>query len=126
MATFSSTVKPTPFGIFDDDTHFQEDADGLVLYVKRRLGDDVLSVELTSKQIWANFEEATLEFSKQINAHQAESYMSNILGLSTGHNETFKKNEHGHYYYLEDAQDADDIISDRAGSLDTRKNVQRS
>ena len=124
MATFSSTVKPTPFGIFDDDTHFQEDADGLVLYVKRRLGDDVLSVELTSKQIWANFEEATLEFSKQINAHQAESYMSNILGLSTGHNETFKKNEHGHYYYLEDAQDADDIISDRAGSLDTRKNVQ--
>ena len=92
MATFASTTAPTPFGIFDADTHFQEDADGVVLYVKRRLGDDVLSVELTNKQIWANFEEATMEFSKQMNAHQAESYMSNILGLSTGHNTTFKKN----------------------------------
>ncbi len=91
MITFVNTTQPTPFGIFDSDTHFQEDADGLVLYVKRRLGDDVLSVELTSKQIWANFEEATLEFSKQLNAHQAESYMSNILGLSTGLPETFKK-----------------------------------
>ena len=81
MATFALTTKATPFGVYDNDSHFQEDADGVVLYVKRRLGDDVLSVELTNKQIWANFEEAALEFSKQINAHQAESYMSNILGL---------------------------------------------
>ena len=107
MATFLQLIneKPTPFGIFDTDSHFQEDADGLVLYVKRRLGDDILSVELTSKQIWANFEEAVLEFSKQLNAHQAESYMSNILGLNTGPSETFKKNVHGHYYY--DSSDPD-------------------
>ena len=72
MASFSSTTQPTPFGIYDNDLHFQEDADGLVLYVKRRLGDDIMSVELTSKQIWANFEESTLEFSKQLNSHQAE------------------------------------------------------
>ena len=124
MITFVNTTQPTPFGIFDSDTHFQEDADGLVLYVKRRLGDDVLSVELTSKQIWANFEEATLEFSKQVNAHQAESYMSNILGLSTGLSETFKKNEHGHYYYLLSNEDENDIIVDRAGAKDLRKNVQ--
>ena len=106
MSKFLSTTQPTPFGIFDSDTHFQEDAEGLVLYVKRRLGDDVLSVELTSKQIWANFEEATLEFSKQMNAHQAESYMSNILGLNTGPSETFKKNSFGNYYYGNEA-DAD-------------------
>ena len=106
MASFASVLssgdKPTPFGMFDNDSHFQEEADGLVLYVKRLLGDDILSVELTSKQIWANFEEAVLEFSKQINSHQAESYMSNILGLNTGLNETFKRNDYGHYYYLDD------------------------
>jgi len=124
MITFVSTTQPTPFGIFDSDSHFQEDADGLVLYVKRRLGDDVLSVELTSKQIWANFEEATLEFSKQINAHQAESYMSNILGLSTGLNETFRKNENGHYYYIDLGQEENDLIDDGTGSINTRKNVQ--
>ena len=93
----ASDGRPTPFGAFDTDTHFQEEADSLVLYVKRRLGDDIMSVELTSKQIWASFEEATLEFSKQVNAHQAESYMSNILGLKTGPSETYKKNKYGHY-----------------------------
>ena len=92
MASFSSTTQPTPFGIFDDDLHFQEDADGMILYVKRRLGDDIMSVELTNRQIWTNFEEATLEFSKNVNAHQAESYMSNLLGLSTGPTVSYKKN----------------------------------
>ena len=110
MALFGSTDNPTPFGIFDDDEHFKKDADGLVLYVKRRLGDDILSVELTNKQIWANFEEATMEFSKQMNAHQAESYMSNILGLSTGNTTTFKKNDNGHYYWLDEGQNAEDLV----------------
>ena len=52
MATFSNTTQPTPFGIFDNDSHFQEEADGLVLYVKRLLGDDILSVELTSRILY--------------------------------------------------------------------------
>ena len=64
MASFSNTTQPTPFGVYDSDLHFIEEADSIVLYVKRRLGDDVLSVELTSKQIWANFEEATLKLAK--------------------------------------------------------------
>ena len=91
MASFSNTTRPTPFGVYDSDLHFIEEADSIVLYVKRRLGDDVLSVELTSKQIWANFEESTLEFSKQVNAHQAEVYMSNLMGLSIGQVNSFKK-----------------------------------
>jgi len=124
MATFINTENPTPFGAFDNDNHFQEDADSVAVYVKRRLGDDILSVELTNKQIWANFEEATLEFSKQINAHQAESYMSNILGLSTGFSETFKKNDNGHYYWLNAGEDANDIIVDQLNNNELRKNVQ--
>lgn len=106
----STDGRPTPFGAFDTDTHFQEEADSMVLYIKRRLGDDIMSVELTSKQIWANFEEAVLEFSKQINAHQAESYMSNILGLQTGPSETYKKNKYGHYYYLLDGQESSTLV----------------
>ena len=84
MASFSSTTSPTPFGIYDSDDHFSNDADKMVVYVKRKLGDDLLSVELTSKQIWANFEEAVLKYSKIVNQHQAESYMSNLMGISTG------------------------------------------
>jgi len=112
MASFSSTTQPTPFGVYDSDLHFIEEADSIVLYVKRRLGDDVLSVELTSKQIWANFEESALEFSKQINAHQAEVYMSNLMGLSTGQVNTFKKNASGDYYFIDtDASQTSDNIT---------------
>ena len=64
MALFSVTDQPTPFGAFDNDEHFIQDADAMLVYVRRRLGDDVMSVELTNKQIWANFEESVLEFSK--------------------------------------------------------------
>lgn len=116
----STDGRPTPFGIFDSDIHFQEEADSMVLYIKRRLGDDVMTVELTSKQIWANFEESVLEFSKQISAHQAESYMSNILGLNTGPSETFKKNEFGHYYWLSQGQSADTQVP--SGELDNLGN----
>ena len=109
MASFALTTKPTPFGVYDSDSHFQEEADNIILYVKRKLGDDVMSVELTSKQIWANFEEAVLSFSKQINAHQAESYISNLFGIQIGQNETFTKNSIGKYV---DSNNAELTIQD--------------
>tara|TARA_B100000214_G_scaffold269708_1_gene200271 strand:- start:2847 stop:4019 length:1173 start_codon:yes stop_codon:yes gene_type:complete len=84
MATFANTTSPTPFGSFDDDTQFQSDADKIVTFVKRKLGDDILSVELTKKQIWANFEEAMFEYSNLVNQYQTKSQLNNFLGLATG------------------------------------------
>ena len=84
MATFSETVGPTPFGFFDSDTDFQSEADNMVNFVKRKLGDDVLSVELTKKEIWACFEEACCEYSKHIHEMKITSELSNILGMPTG------------------------------------------
>lgn len=84
MATFSTTTNPTPFRIYDSDATFSNDADYIVIFVKRKLGDDVLSVELTKKQIWANFEEAVLEYSSILNKYQAKSQLVNFLGYATG------------------------------------------
>ena len=56
----------------------------MVLFVKRRLGDDVLSVELTKRQVWAAFEEAFLEYNLLINSHNAENQIGNVLGIATG------------------------------------------
>lgn len=84
MSTFSTTINPTPFAFFDSDTAFQNEADGLVTFVKRKLGDDILSVELTKKQIWMCLEEASLEYSKLINEMQIKSQLTNILGQPTG------------------------------------------
>jgi hypothetical protein len=84
MSTFSTTLNPTPFAIFDTDVNFQSEADNLVVFVKRKLGDDVLSVELTKKMIWANLEEATLEYGAVLNQYQAKSQMLTYLGFNTG------------------------------------------
>ena len=84
MSTFSQTTNPTPFGIFDSDTDFISEADQMVTFIKRKLGDDVLSVELTKKQIFANMEESSLEYSSILNQYQAKSQLVNFLGFATG------------------------------------------
>lgn len=84
MATFANTVQPTPFGLYDADTEFASDADGMVIFVKRMLGDDVLMVELTKKEIWSCMERATSEWGSIINQYQAKSHLTNWLGTPTG------------------------------------------
>jgi hypothetical protein len=84
MPNFIDTLRPTPFGFFDSDTQFQTEADGMVTFVKRKLGDDVLSVELTRKEIWACFEEAVCEYSRLIHEMKIQSELINVLGLPTG------------------------------------------
>jgi len=80
VATFTNTTSPTPFGFFDEESAFKTEADNMITFVKRKLGDDILSVELTKKQIWATLEEATLEFSAILNTYQAKSQIVNFLG----------------------------------------------
>jgi hypothetical protein len=84
VATFANTTFPTPFGIYDNESNFKTEADSMITFVKRKLGDDILSVELTKKQIWGNFEEATLEYSAILNQYQAKSQLVNFLGFATG------------------------------------------
>src|SRR3990167_801566 len=84
MATFANTTNPTPFAIYDSNTDFQSDADKMVTFVKRSLGDDLLSVEIGKKQIWSCFEEAVLEYSALINTWQAKSQLADFLGQATG------------------------------------------
>lgn len=55
----------------------------MVVFVKRKLGDDVLSVELTKKEIWACFEEAVCEYSRLVHEMKIQSELVNVLGLPT-------------------------------------------
>jgi len=84
MATFSTINNPTPFGFYDLEDDFKNEADSMVTFVKRKLGDDILSVELTKKQIFACFEESVLEYSSILNQYQAKSQLVNYLGFPTG------------------------------------------
>jgi hypothetical protein len=84
MTTFASTLNPTPFGFYDSDTEFIAEADAMVTFVKRKMGDDILSVELTKKQIWACFEESFTEFGAYINKYQTKSQLASLIGTQTG------------------------------------------
>lgn len=83
MSSFNDTINPTPFAFFDSDSAFQIEADSMVTFVKRKLGDDVLSVELTRKEIWACFEEAVCEYSRLIHETKIKSDLTTVMGIST-------------------------------------------
>ena len=84
MATFAQITNPTPFGFYDAEGDFVAEADNMVTFIKRKMGDDILSVELTKKQIFGAFEEAVLEYSSILNQFQAKSQLVNYLGFPTG------------------------------------------
>lgn len=90
MPTFIQTIRPTSFGVFDAEAAFQNDADCMHTFVKTRLGDSVLSVELTKKQIWTCFEEATLTYSRYVHELNIKSNLVNVLGQPTGSSYTNK------------------------------------
>ena len=82
---FSATLNPTPFGNFDNDQDFKVDADKIDIFIRRKLGQDTLDLTgITSKVIWACFEEATFKYSEIINVYHARSTMINLLGMPTG------------------------------------------
>ena len=81
---FTDFNRPTAFGIFDAETEFQTEADNMIRFVKTKLGDDVLSVELSSKSIYCAFEESALVFGAIINEFDIQSNLANSLGQPTG------------------------------------------
>jgi len=81
--SFNPANNPTPFGVFDDDAEFQVEADNMITFVKRKLGDDILSVELTQKQIWGNLEESLFEYGSILNQYQAKSQLMEFMGMPT-------------------------------------------
>jgi len=66
------------------DFNFLSGAADQVTYVYRKLGGDVLDIELTTANVYAAYEEAVLEYSYILNVHQANNSLSSFLGHSTG------------------------------------------
>jgi hypothetical protein len=74
----------TAFGFYDADPVFRADAERVLRYVARRIGDSQLDVELSSSDVYTCFEEATMEFGAIMNAYQAKSALATFLGTPTG------------------------------------------
>ena len=84
------TVKSAcPFGIYTGSLDFITGAANQVDYVYKKLGGDVIDIELTVDNVYAAYEEAVLEYSYIINTHQSKNSLSSMLGHATG---TFNHN----------------------------------
>ena len=73
-----------PYGIYTGSLHFLQGAATQVAYTFKKLGGDVLDIELTADNVYSNYEEACLEYSYQVNIHQAKNVLLQYLGLPTG------------------------------------------
>ena len=76
----------TPFEIYDNDYHFSTDAPKVALWCARRLGYPIIDVELIDEQFYACFEEATSEYSAQVNQFNIRNNLPQIMGQATGSN----------------------------------------
>ena len=79
-----------PFALYADstsalyDANFVSGASDQVAYTYKKLGGDVLDIELTVGNVYAAYEEAVLEYSYHINKHQAKNVLGSLLGFATG------------------------------------------
>ena len=75
----------TPFGFYDDDLGFQEDAPKVARYCAEKLGWPVLDIELNERQFYTAFEEAVTAYGKEvIEAIAAETISSQVGGGASG------------------------------------------
>jgi hypothetical protein len=74
----------TPFGIYDSDSEFRSDAPKTSVWVAKRLGYPIVNIELDNEQIWACFEEATSEYSAQVNQFNLRNNLDILKGQPKG------------------------------------------
>ena len=95
VATTSAIVLPStgtighvsgacPFGMYTGSADFLTGASKQVDFVFKKLGGDVVDIELTADNVYASYEEAVLEYSYIVNLHQGKNVLSSILGEQTG------------------------------------------
>jgi hypothetical protein len=78
----------TPFGIYDNDSLFQTDAPKVASWCAKRLGYPIIDIELQGDNFFAVFEEATSEYSAQVNQFNIRNNLGSLEGQPTGANYT--------------------------------------
>ena len=73
-----------PFGIYAGSNAFLSGAADQVAYTYKKLGGDVLDIELAEGNVYAAYEEAVLEYSYLVNLFQTKNSLSSYLGATTG------------------------------------------
>lgn len=84
LYTVSSSVypSPTPFGFYDNDVQFQNDANSVTNFCARRLGWPIENVELQDLNFWTAFEMAVTVYGNELYAYLVRENLVNFEGMS--------------------------------------------
>ena len=90
-SSVNSADNPLPYGVYitkastTSAAHtFISGAVDQVSYVYKKLGGDIIDVEISEHQVYTAYEESVLEYSYIVNVHQAKNSLSDMLGNATG------------------------------------------
>ena len=111
----------TPFGIYDEDYTFQEDAPKMALWCARRLGFPIQNVELQDENFYACFEEAVSEYSAQVNQFNIRNDLYSLKGRDTGTNYSGKLVEGSILPHLVQISDAYGTLVGVGGNTEIKK-----
>jgi hypothetical protein len=86
------TTASLPFGVYVNSVYWSPEqiaayktgSSEQVAFTYKKLGGDVLDIELVETQVHAAYEEAVLEYSYLINLHQSKNALPSALGQETG------------------------------------------
>jgi hypothetical protein len=111
----------TPFGIYDNDYVFGDDAPKVALWCARRLGYPIQNVELIDENFYACFEEAASEYSAQVNQFNIRNNLTSLLGKPIGTNYSQKMVQGTNLPYLVGLADSYGTQVGVGGNTDIKK-----
>jgi hypothetical protein len=82
--TSSYTTGSTPFGFYDNDVQFQNEADQVARWCAQRLGYPLINVELQSGSFYTAFEEAITTYGNEVFQYKVRENYFSMEGNSTG------------------------------------------
>jgi hypothetical protein len=82
--TVSEVAGLLPLEVYSTSGQFLSGASDQVAYTYKKIGGDVLDIELKTGNVYANYQEAVLEYSYLVNIHQSKNILSDVLGQTTG------------------------------------------
>jgi hypothetical protein len=111
----------TPFGTYDNDYEFSEDAPKVAHWVATRLGYPIQNVELVDASLFACFEEAVSEYGAQVNQFNIRNNLDVLKGNPTGTDYTGKFVEGSFLPTLIGIVEAYGTLAGAGGSTDIKK-----
>ena len=85
-SSFAETNSPTPFGFYDNDSDFRNDADKVAVWCASRLGYPLVDIELQDINFFTCFEESVNEYGAQVYNFQIINNFHTLEGNATGSN----------------------------------------